>query len=655
MPEQAMSDLPPLIDRELFFGDPEISVARLSPDGRFVSFCRPFQGVVNIWVKGAQEPFDSARPITADTTRPVTAYFWTRDSRFVLYAQDKGGNEDFHIYRVDPTGSSDPSTGVPVARDLTPYDGVQARIYAVPKATPEFIVVGLNDRDPHVHDAYRLHVETGERMLLVRNEDNVASWQTDLDGSVRLGIRVDAKGGTEILRVHPEGLTVVYRCTHEESCEPLRFHKDSRRVYLITNKGDEVNLSRLVLFAPATGEVEEVESDPEGQVDFGGAHFSEISDELVATYYVGDRLRICPRDDVFARDLKRLRKCLPEGELTFVSRTRDERLHLVSVARDVDPGSVYLYDRENGEVTLQYRSRPDLPTEHLAAMKPVRYEARDGLQIPAYLTIPRGAAQELLPAVVLPHGGPWARDEWGYDPFAQFLSNRGYAVLQPNFRGSTGFGKAFLNAGNGEWGTGSMQHDITDGVRFLIEEGIADPGRVAIFGGSYGGYATLAGLAFTPDVYAAGVSYVGPSSILTLLESIPPYWGPVKQIFHVRVGNPEDPKDLQRLESQSPLHFADRIQAPLLVIQGANDPRVKKTESEQIVVALRELGRHVEYMLADDEGHGFAGRENRLAVAAALERFLAEHLGGRFQATTPDDVGRCLEALTVDVHSLGAA
>jgi dienelactone hydrolase len=314
----------------------------------------------------------------------------------------------------------------------------------------------------------------------------------------------------------------------------------------------------------------------------------------------------------------------------------------------VDPGAAYLYDHETGTATLLYRSRPSLPSDHLAFVKPVRYPARDGLTIPAYLTLPRGVEPKSLPTVVMPHGGPWARDAWGYDPYAQFLANRGYAVLQPNFRGSTGYGKKFLNAGNKQWGIGAMQHDVSDGVAYLVKEGIADPKRVAIFGGSYGGYATLAGLAFTPELYAVGVSYVGPSNLLTLLASIPPYWAPVRKIFNVRLGNPDDPADLELLKRMSPINAVERIHVPLLVIQGANDPRVNKAESEQIVVSLRDRGMPVEYLLAPDEGHGFAGRENRLAFAAAMEKFLARHLHGRYQESMPDDVAARLAALTVD-------
>lgn len=641
----------PIIDRDLLFGDPEIAGAQISPDGRFISFIKPHLGVMNIWVKERDEPFDAAQPITADTTRPVTGYFWSEDSRFVLYVQDKGGNENYHVYAVDPAGPAEEGAGVPAARDLTPFEDARAFIYAVPEATPQEIIVGLNDRDPQWHDVYRVNIDTGDRTLVLENRDQIAQWTVDLAGEIRLGVRTTAAGGSEILRVDGEGLSVIYACGPEETCAPLRFQDDGTMAYAMTNRGDR-DLIELVLLDPMTGAETFVERDPEGQADFGGAGFSDVTNELEVTVYVGDTVRIYPKTEQFQRDLDVLRSKLPPGQLGMSSTTEDETLVIVAVSRDVDPGSVYLYNRTTGDVDLLYRTRPDLPSDHLPFRKPVRYTARDGLEIPAYLTLPRGVEPRGLATVILPHGGPWARDLWGYDPYAAFLANRGYAVLQPNFRGSTGYGKAFLNGGNGEWGTGAMQHDISDGVAWLIDQGIADPDRVAIFGGSYGGYATLAGLAFTPELYAAGISYVGPSNIITLLNSIPPYWAAIRNIFNVRVGDPEDPEDRQRLMEQSPLFSAEKITAPLLVVQGANDPRVKKRESEQIVVALREMGRGVEYMLAEDEGHGFAGRENRLALAVAMERFFAKHLGGRLQEDVKPDVAAKLEQLTVDVHSV---
>lgn len=645
-PRSYLDRLPPLLDRELFFGEPEISGARLSPDGRYLTFLKPYRGVRNIWIKGIDEPFEAARPLTADE-RPVPGYFWSEDSRYVLYVQDKGGNEDFHLYAVDPTTEPDPATGVPPARNLTPYENTRAIILATPEVTPRQILVGLNDRDPRWHDVYRLDLDTGERTLLLKNEAELAGFEFDLEGRLRLALRVTEDGGSEILRVDGEHLTPVYRCSVEETCTTVRFHRNGRQVYLITNRGEH-DKTALVLFDPETGQETLVERDPEGQVDFGGAIFSDQTEELVATYYVGDRMRVYPKDATFAQDLEFLRTQLPEGELYFGSATEDERLVLVTVQRDVDPGAVYLYDRQQRKVQLLYRSRPELPVEHLAPMQAVHYRARDGAEIPAYLTLPKNVEPKGLAAVVLVHGGPWARDFWGYDPYAQFLANRGYAVLQPNFRGSEGYGKAFLNAGNKQWGTGVMQHDVTDGVRYLIESGIADSQGIAIMGGSYGGYATLAGLTFTPELYAAGVSIVGPANLITLLKTIPPYWASARRIFDTRVGNPDDPTDRLRLIAQSPFYHAHRIRAPLLVIQGANDPRVKKTESDQIVVAARENGVSVAYMVAPDEGHGFRGEMNRLAMIAAIERFLAQHLGGRFQATMSAELEAHLRSLMVD-------
>jgi dipeptidyl aminopeptidase/acylaminoacyl peptidase len=642
----------PLIDRELFFGDPELSSAQLSPTGEFIAFIKPYRDVRNVWVKGIDEPFDAARPVTADE-RPVPGYFWSQDGKFILYVQDKGGNENFHVYAVRPDGGPVQDTGVPEARDLTPLENVRAAIYAVPEKRPGEMIVGLNDRDPAYHDVYRVDIATGERELLIKNTQEVGGYIFDLDGNVRLAMRQTDDGGTEILRVEGDDLIPIYSCTYEEECYPQRFHKNGRQVYLVSNKGDDVDLTRLMLMDPLTGQTELVESDPENEVDFGGAVFAEDTDELIATYYLGDRLRIYPHDDRIAQDLEWLRENLPEGQITPTSMTEDMNLWLVSVSSDVDPGSVYLYDRRAPRVELLYRSRPELPSDQLAHMKALRYKARDGREIPAYLTLPRGVKAKKLPTVIFPHGGPWARDMWGYDPYAQFLANRGYAVLQPNFRGSSGYGKDFLNAGNREWGIGAMQHDITDGVQYLIKEGIAAPERIGIFGGSYGGYATLAGVTYTPDLYAAAVPYVAPSNLITLIESFPAYWRPfLEGSWYKRVGDPEDPEDRQDLIARSPLFQVDKIKAPLLVVHGANDPRVKQRESDQIVVALRDKGQDVEYLVAPDEGHGFRSPENRLALAAAMEKFLAHHLDGRYQEDMTPEVAARLTEITVDPASV---
>lgn len=645
----AAAQFPPLLDRDLFFGDPEITGSQISPDGQYLSFLKSYNDALNIWVKGIDEPFDAARPLT-NSERPIPGYFWSEDGRYVLFVQDAGGDENFHVYAVNPSASADPATGVPTARDLTPLDGVRALIYATPKNTPNEILVGLNDRDASWHDVYRLDLETGERTLVVRNTERIAGWQPDLNGNVRLAVRIANDGTTEVLRVGDD-LSIepepVYTCTVMESCNPVRYHQDGRQVYMTTNKGNR-DLSELVLFDPATGEETLVERDPEGQVDFGGAVFSNATDELMLTSYTGDRTRLYAQTDEVAADLDFLRARFPDAELSLSSLTSDDRLAKVVASDATDPGTVYLFNRETDEIEELYKSRPELPSEHLAPMQAIRYTARDGLEIPAYLTLPQGVEPRDLPVIIQPHGGPWSRDTYGYDGLAQFLANRGYAVLQPNFRSSTGYGKAFLNAGNKTWGTGAMQHDITDGVQYLIDEGIADPERIGIMGGSYGGYATLAGVTFTPDLYAAAVSIVGPSNIVTLLESIPPYWEAGRAIFSERVGDLEDAEDRARLEAQSPLNFADRITTPLMVIQGANDPRVKQRESDQIVVALEERDYPVQYLVAPDEGHGFRGEENRMAMFVAVEDFLAEHLGGRTQEGAPPEIEAKLEAITVD-------
>lgn len=395
-----------------------------------------------------------------------------------------------------------------------------------------------------------------------------------------------------------EGLELVYTCGAFETCGPVRFHKDGKRVHLTTNKGTD--LVRLVLFDPDTGAETPVDSDPLGRVDLAAPIFSEATDELVGTAHVDDRVRLYWKDKAFKKDYQFLRGQLGDADIGFDSATRDESLWIVAAASDVEPGATYLFDRKARKLTLQYRVRQRLPREALAPMKPIRYRSSDGLEIPAYLTLARGVPARGLPLVVVPHGGPWARDRWGYDAIAQFLANRGDAVLQPNFRGSKGYGKAFLNAGNNEWGQ-KMQDDLTWGVKHLVERGIADPQRVGILGGSYGGYATLAGVTFTPDLYAA-VAIVAPSNLITLLESIPPYWEAIRAIFHTRMGDPRTPEGRARLLRQSPLTHADRIKTPLTIVHGANDPRVKRSEADQIVTALRDLGFPVEYLVAPARG-----------------------------------------------------
>lgn len=643
------NELPPLLDRELFFDNPEISGGQLSPDGKYLSFIKPYNGVMNIWVKKFDEAFDAARPLTADVQRPVRSYFWSRDGKYILYAQDKGGDENFNIYSVDPSAPDAAGAGVPENRDLTNLKGVRVQIYSVPKTDPDVIYIGLNDRDPAWHDLYKMKLSTGERTLLRQNspEDRITGWIFDWNDELRLAMRSNFDGSNDILRVDENGFTPIYSTNVFESAYPAGFSKDNQKVYLVTNKGDDVDLTRLVLFDLKTLKEEFVEADPLKRVDLDNVSFSEVTREIVFTTYEDDRLRYYWKDNSLKEDYDLISKQLPGVEPYFARTTADERYWIIGSYSDVDPGTTYLFDRKTKKLTFQYRPRPNIPVEHMAHMKAIRYPSSDGLEIPAYLTLPKGVEHKNLPLIVMPHGGPWARSGWGFNSYAQFLANRGYAVLEPNFRASTGYGKSFVNAGNKEWGR-KMQDDITWGVKYLVEQGIVDPEKVGIMGGSYGGYATLAGLAFTPDVFACGVSIVGPSNLITLLNSIPPYWESIRKVFYLRMGDPSTPEGEADLKAMSPLFSADKIKSPLLVVQGANDPRVKQHESDQIVVALRDRGFDVEYIVAPDEGHGFARPVNNMAMLAAAEKFLSKHLGGRFQESMKPEVATRLAEITVD-------
>jgi dipeptidyl aminopeptidase/acylaminoacyl peptidase len=638
--------LPLLLDRELFFGNPEISGAQISPDGQFLAFIKPYKDTRNIWVKRTDEPFDKAKPLTDDTKRPIPGYFWSRDGKYILFVQDQGGDENYNVYAVNPADAPAPGRDVAASRNLTAAKGVRAIIADVPRGDPDTLYVGLNDRDAAWHDLYKVKISTGERTLLRKNTERIASWLFDNAGNLRFAIRLADNGDYETLRVDESGFTKVYSCSVLEQCGPTRVHKDGRLVYMVTNKGD-ADLMRLTLFDPATGKEELVASDPMNRVDLTSARFSDVTDELIATIYVDERVRIDFKAKAFETDYNFLKKQLPDRDINLGSLTKDERTWVITASSDTEPGETYLFDRKTKTLTKQYRIREKLPREALASMKPLSYPSSDGLQIPAYLTLPKGVSPKNLPVIVHPHGGPWARDVWGYNSIVQFLANRGYAVLQPNFRGSTGYGKKFLNAGNNQWGD-KMQDDITWGVKHIVAQGIADPKRIGIFGGSYGGYATLAGVTFTPDLYAAAVPYVAPSNIITLMESFPAYWEAGKKIWHTRTGDPTTPEGRKQLERQSPLTHAQKIQTPMLVVHGANDPRVKKAESDRIVISLRDRGFPVEYIVAPDEGHGFARPVNNSSMYAAMEKFFAKHLSGRFQEDMTPEAAARLKEITVN-------
>lgn len=642
--------IPAIIDRAIFFDNPEITGAKISPNGEFMSFIKPLNGVRNIWVKRTNDSFDNAIPVTADTKRPIPGYFWSWDSQYIIFVQDKGGDENYHVYAVAP---AEANGGLPDARNLTPIDGIRAFIYSVPKKNPDLLYIGINDRDQSWHDLVMINISTGEMDRLFENSARITSWTFDLEGQLRLATRATPEAGTEILKVNGKELEVIFECPFGEFCDVIRFHPDGQRCYLVHNKGAEKDLTGLYLFNIETGAIELQELDPENQVDFGEAMFSGVTEELVITVYEGDKPRYYFKDKAFQEDYEYLQN-QSDGVISIISRTLDERHWLVQSTSDVDPGAVYLFNRDSKALAFQYRPRPKLPVDQLSPRKPVRYKSLDDLEIPAYLTLPKGLPEKDLPTILLIHGGPWYRDVWGYDAFAQFLANRGYAVLQPNFRSSTGYGKHFLNAGNNEWGR-AMQDDISAGVKYLVNEGISDPQRIGIMGGSYGGYATLAGLAFTPDIFSAGVSIVGPSNLITLLQSIPSYWESARMMFYKRVGSLESEEGIQQLKERSPLFHAKKIKAPLLVVQGANDPRVKQAESDQIVVAMRELGLAVEYIVAPDEGHGFAHPENNMAFIAVAEQFLAKHLKGRYQEAIPEKIAERLDRIKVDIEKVALA
>ena len=613
-----MTTIPPLIPLRHFFDNPERALPRPSPDGAWVAFLAPFEGRLNVWVRPAEG--GEAVAVTRDTDRGVMGYAWSRDSRRVLYLKDQGGDENHHLMAAEVATPDAP------ARDLTPWPGVKASMIAVPRATPGHVLVATNRRQPAVFDAERIDLETGDAVVVAENPGNVLGWMADWDGRVRAAFAQTPAGDYELLVRDDESgpFRVLAGFANEDGGRPFAFDAEGTSIYVSSARDSD--LARLVAVDCATGEERVVDGDE--VADLSGPIVSDRTRALLGAAYLRDRLVVHAFDEDFARDWDQLRQ-VQDGDPHIVGTDADEDLWTVVYDSDVAPGSSWLYDRRTGEAEFLFRSRPWLDPDTLAPMAPVAIAARDGLTLRSYLTLPLGVPPKGLPMVLVVHGGPWSRDAWGYDAEAQFLANRGYAVLQVNYRGSTGFGKRFMHAAEHEF-AGRMHDDLVDAVGWAVGEGIADPGRLGIYGGSYGGYASLVGVTFTPELFAAAVSYVGPSSLVTLVRSFPAYWRPFMESTWFRfVGDPEDPEQREDMWARSPLSRVDRIRTPLLVIQGANDPRVTKQESDQIVAALRERGVPVEYLLADDEGHGFVKPENRMRAYSAMERFFAEHLGGR--------------------------
>lgn len=655
MMAQNITQEPPLIDRSIFFDNPEIAGGQLSPDGMYISFMKAHNGILNIWVKKFDEPFENARRLT-NLDRPSGGYFWTHDGKYILYVNDKGGNENYNVFAVAPSAKAENATGIPASRNITPFDSAVVQIYMVSKKNPDVLMIGLNNRDPKWHDLYQLEISSGKLTKISENKDRIISWIFDWEEQPRLALRSPEDGSTEFLSLINGKYKKIYTVSAMESASPLAFTKDNGKLYVNTNKGNSVNLSKLVLMDPKTGATTDVEQDPQKRVDLESTWFSEKSKSLIYTLYYDEKARIYFNDKAFEKDYNFLKSKFPNNEISITSITKDERKLLFSISSDVKVSTVYFFDRDSKQIIDQYTPRPRLKAyeAYFSPMEPIRYKSSDGLEIPAYLTVPKNSSGKNLPLLVFPHGGPWARSYWGFNSFAQLFANRGYAVLDPNFRGSTGYGKKYLDAGNLQWGR-LMQDDITWGVKHLIQKGIADPKKVVIMGGSYGGYATLAGLTFTPDLYVAGVDLVGPSNLFTLLATIPPYWEGFRKQFTLRMGDDATEAGRKILTDASPLFHAKNIKAPLMIIQGANDPRVKKAESDQIVVALRDLKRDVQYILANDEGHGFHKPVNNMAMIAASEKFLAKYTGARYQADMPEDVASRLKEMTVDISTVELA
>ncbi len=608
-------EAPPVIPLRDFFRNPEGASYQVSPGGDYISWMAPWESRLNVFVQpvGGGEP----RRLTDATKRDIAGYFWAANDQLV-YLQDDGGDENFHLFAVDADGGN--------RRDLTPFPGVRVGVVDDLRDDEDHLLISMNKRDARVFDVFRINTRTGGMELVAENPGSVSDWVTDHDGKVRVAVQTDGVN-TELLyrATEDEPFKKVLVTDFRESVDPLFFTFDNRELYASSNLGRDK--AAIVRLDPATGkELEVIFEHPE--VDTEALLSSEKRKVITGATFTRDKREYHFFDD-WRRDLQaKLEKKLPGSEVAIGSMNRDEDKVVLRSHSDRTRGAFWYYDLQKDELRKLADVSPWLDEGQMAPMEPVRITVRDGLELPGYLTLPPGVEAKNLPAVLYVHGGPWARDRWGFDGTAQFLANRGYAVLQVNFRGSTGYGREFWEKSFKQWGK-TMQDDLTDAAKWLVDRGIADPSRIAIYGGSYGGYAALAGMAFTPDVYAAGISFVGPSNLFTLLASVPPYWEPMRKMQYEMIGDPEAEEAL--LREASPLFAADRISSPLLIAQGANDPRVKKAESDQIVEALKARGIDVPYIVKGNEGHGFSNEENRLYFYRAVERFLAKHLGGRVE------------------------
>jgi len=598
-----------------FFRNPPKVGYSLSPNGEYLAFMQPWENRLNVFVEKIGS--GQATRVTGAKERDIAGYAWKGDNRLV-YIQDTGGDENYRLYAVGVDGSN--------PKDLTPFEKVRAQIIDRLERNESEILVGLNKRVPQVFDVYRINVNTGEMQMIAENPGNYTGWATDWDGKLRIAVTTDGVNSTLMFRnTEAEKFAPVVTTSFRETIAPLLFTADNKQLYVATNIGRDK--TAIVKYdVENKKELEKIYEHPE--VDVTNLLSSRKRRVITGVSYVTDRSNYHFIDKQRADLQKDLERRLPGYEVRLNGCNLDEDKCLVRTFSDRSLGAFYFYDLKSKDFRKLADVSPWLKDQDLVPMKPIKYQSRDGLTINGYLTLPKGVPARNLPVVVNPHGGPWYRDTWGYNPEVQFLANRGYAVLQVNFRGSTGYGRKFWESSFKQWGK-TMQDDITDGVQWLIKQGIGDPKRVGIYGGSYGGYATLAGLVYTPDLYAVGVDYVGVSNLFTFMKSIPAYWKPYLEMLYEMIGHPEKDKDL--LTAASPVFHSDKIKVPLLIAQGANDPRVNKAESDQMVEALKKRGIEVPYIVKANEGHGFGNEENRFEFYRAMEEFLGKHLGGRVE------------------------
>ena len=615
---QTKAAMPPLIPMKDFFRNPVKVAYSISPNGEYLAFMQPWEQRLNVFVEKIGS--GQATRVTSAKARDIAGYAWKGDNR-IVYIQDTGGDENFRLYAVGIDGSN--------PKDLTPFEKVRAQIIDNLEQNGTEILVGLNKRNPQIFDVYRINVNTGAMEMIAENPGNYTGWGTDWDGKLRIAITTDGVNSSVLVRnTETEKFAPLVTTSFKETFAPLVFTSDNKQLYVSTNIGRDK--TAIVKYdVENKKELEKIYEHPE--VDVTSLLSSRKRRVITGVSYTTDKSQYHFIDKQRADLQKDLERRLPGYEVRLAGCNREEDKCLVRSFTDRSRGAYYFYDLKAKDFRKLADISPWLNEQDMAPMKPIKYQSRDGLTINGYLTLPKGVAARNLPVVVNPHGGPWFRDQWGYNPEVQFLANRGYAVLQVNFRGSTGYGRKFWEASFKQWGK-AMQNDITDGVQWLIKEGIADPKRVGIYGGSYGGYATLAGLTFTPDLYAAGVDYVGVANLFTFIKTIPPYWKPYLEMIYEMVGHPERDKDL--LTAASPVFHSAKIKVPLLIAQGANDPRVNKAESDQMVEALKARGIEVPYIVKSNEGHGFSNEENRFEFYRAMEDFLGKHLGGRVEKPT---------------------